>query len=256
MGRVATAQEGGSRGAAPAAMEDNTMRKIMMLAAATAATALTTPALAGSAEGKFQVKVLGTAVLPDGGIDKIKHVDAGLAGVLGEMGVEDIDTKASDNVVPTLAVEYFFTKNVSVETICCFTQHHVNGAADLEGTNLVNHVLILPATVTAKFHLDTGGPIKPYVGAGPTLFIVFGEKPGSTAKALEVDKVKMSNSVGVALQGGVDIALGDSGFGLSIDAKKYFVKPTAKFYVDGAKVLETKHNLDPWVLSAGLAYRF
>ena len=217
MGRVATAQEGGSRGAAPAAMEDNTMRKIMMLAAATAATALTTPALAGSAEGKFQVKVLGTAVLPDGGIDKIKHVDAGLAGVLGEMGVEDIDTKASDNVVPTLAVEYFFTKNVSVETICCFTQHHVNGAADLEGTNLVNHVLILPATVTAKFHLDTGG---------------------------------------VALQGGVDIALGDSGFGLSIDAKKYFVKPTAKFYVDGAKVLETKHNLDPWVLSAGLAYRF
>lgn len=232
------------------------MRKIMMLAALGAATAITTPALAGSPDGKLQVKVLGTAVLPDGGIDKIKYIDPGLAGTLSGMGVVDVDTKANDNVVPTLAVEYFFSNSISVETICCFTQHHVNGDADLSGTNLVNHVLILPATVTAKFHLDTGGPIKPYVGAGPSLFIVFDEKPGATAQALGVDKVKMSNSLGVALQGGVDIALGDSGFGLSLDAKKYFIKPTAKFYAAGTKVLETKHDLDPWVLSAGVSYRF
>lgn len=232
------------------------MRKIMMLAALGAATAITTPALAGSPDGKLQVKVLGTAVLPDGGIDKIKYIDPGLAGTLSGMGVVDVDTKANDNVVPTLAVEYFFSNSISVETICCFTQHHVNGDADLSGTNLVNHVLILPATVTAKFHLDTGGPIKPYVGAGPSLFIVFDEKPGSTAQALGVDKVKMSNSLGIALQGGVDIALGDSGFGLSLDAKKYFIKPTARFYAAGTKVLETKHDLDPWVLSAGVSYRF
>ncbi|MCJ2187073.1 OmpW/AlkL family protein [Novosphingobium beihaiensis] len=232
------------------------MRKIMMLAALSATTAIATPAMAGSPDGKIQVKVLGTAVLPDGGIDKIKYVDPALATTLDGMGVSDIDTKANDNVVPTIAIEYFFTKNISVETICCLTQHHVNGAADLAGTNLVNHVLILPATVTAKYHLDMGGPIKPYVGAGPSIFFVFDEKPGATAQALGVDKVKMSNSFGVALQGGVDIALGDSGFGLSIDAKKYFMKPTAKFYAAGTKVLETKHDLDPWVLSAGLAYRF
>ena len=248
-------QEGGSHGAAPAATKDMTMRKITMLAALAAATAFTTPALAGSPDGKLQVKVLGTAVLPDGGIDKIKSVDAGLGATLAGMGVTDIDTKANDNVVPTLAIEYFFTPNVSVETICCFTQHHVSGAADLAGTRLVDHVLILPATLTAKYHLPLG-PIKPYVGAGPALFIVFDEKPGSTARALGVDKVKMSNSVGLALQGGVDVALGDSGLGLSLDAKKYFIKPTASFYAGGAKVLETKHDLDPWVLSAGVSYRF
>ncbi|WP_067738410.1 OmpW/AlkL family protein [Novosphingobium naphthalenivorans] len=229
------------------------MRKTMMLAALAAATAITTPAMAGSPDGKIQVKVLGTAVLPDGGIDKIKYIDPTLATTLSGVTV---DTKANDNVVPTLAIEYFFTNNVSVETICCFTQHHVNGAADLTGANLVNHVLILPATVTAKYHLDMGGPIKPYIGAGPSIFFVFDEKPGTTAKALGVDRVKMSNSFGVALQGGVDIALGDSGFGLSLDAKKYFMKPTAKFYASGTKVLETKHDLDPWVLSAGVSYRF
>jgi outer membrane protein len=66
----------------------------------------------------------------------------------------------------------------------------------------------------------------------------------------------MSNSLGLALQGGVDIALGQSGYGVSLDAKKYFIKPTASFYADGVNVLETKHNLDPWVISAGLSYRF
>lgn len=246
-------KRGDTHGAAPAAMEDKTMRKLMMLAALSAATVITTPALAGSPDGKIQVKVLGTAVLPDGSIDKIKYVDPALATTLSGL---TLDTRANDNVVPTLAIEYFFSKAVSVETICCFTQHHVNGAADIAGTNLVNHVLILPATLTAKFHLDTGGPIKPYVGAGPALFLVFGEKPGTDAQALGVDKVKMSNSLGAAVQGGVDIALGNSGYGISLDAKKYFMKPTAKFYAAGTKVLETKHNLDPWVLSAGVTYRF
>jgi outer membrane protein len=233
-----------------------TITLLAALAATTAGTAMSSPAMAGSVDGKLQIKVLGTAVLPDGGIDKIKSIDAGLATTLAGLGVTDPDARANDNVVPTLAVEYFFNKNVSIETICCFTQHHVNGAADLAGTNLVNHVLVLPATLTAKYHLAGAGPIKPYVGAGPALFIVFGEKPGSTAQVLGVDRVKMSNTLGLALQGGVDIALGDNGYGISLDAKKYFIKPTASFYAGGIKVLETRHDLDPWVISAGLSYRF
>lgn len=231
------------------------MRKMMTLAALGAAAALASPALAGSPEGRIQVKVLGTAVLPDGGIDKIEYVAPALGTTLSGLGVTNIDTRANDNVVPTLAVEYFLTPNVSIETICCLTQHHVNGTADLAGTNLVNHVLILPATVTAKYHLPLG-PLKPYVGAGPAVFFVFDEKPGTTAQALGVDRVRMSNALGVVLQGGIDIPLGQSGYGLSLDAKKYFIKPTAKFYAGGTEVLRTKHDLDPWVLSAGVSYRF
>ncbi|WP_323982227.1 OmpW/AlkL family protein [Novosphingobium aureum] len=237
-------------------MEDDTMRKMTMLIAAAAATALATPAMAGSPDGKIQVKVLGTAVLPDGEIDSVKYIDGGLAGTFADLGVSSVDAKANDNVVPTLAVEYFFNKTFSLETICCFTQHHVNGDADLAGTELVDHVLILPATLTLKAHLDTGTMFKPYIGAGPAWFIVFDEKPGATARDLGVDRVKMSNTLGLALQGGVDVPLGDSGFGVSLDAKKYFIKPTAKFYAEDVKVLETKHNLDPWVLSAGVSYRF
>jgi outer membrane protein len=59
-----------------------------------------------------------------------------------------------------------------------------------------------------------------------------------------------------ALQAGVDIPVNENGLGISIDAKRYFIRPSAKFYVGSTKALETKHRLDPWVVSAGLTYRF
>ncbi|MBF9151848.1 OmpW/AlkL family protein [Novosphingobium jiangmenense] len=217
-----------------------------MLAAVALAPA---PAMAGSAEGKLQVKVLGTGVLPDGKIVAVKNDPLALT--------TGAQTKANDNYVPTLAVEYFLTPNVSAETICCFTQHHVSGVGALApATNIVDHVLVLPATLTLKYHLPLGKGIKPYVGAGPSLFLIFGEKPGSSITGLGVTKVKMSNNVGFALQAGVDVALNDKGLGLSIDAKKYFQDTNAHFYAGNTEVLTTKHSLDPWVLSAGVAYRF
>ena len=81
-------------------------------------------------------------------------------------------------------------------------------------------------------------------------------KPGATAATLGVDDVDLSSNLGVAVQAGVDVALGDSGFGISLDAKKYWVSTTAKFYSAGTNVLESKHRLDPWVLSGGVSYRF
>jgi outer membrane protein len=226
------------------------MRKITFLAAFAAASALSAPAMAAEGEGHLQVKVMATGVLPDGKIDKIKSVLPSVATALGTSP----GTKASNNVVPTIAIEYYATPNVSVETICCFTTHHVTGTGSVAGANLVKHVMILPATVTLKYHLDAG-PIRPYIGAGPALFLVFDEKPGSTARALGVTDVKMSNSFGLALQGGVDVPL-NPGMGISLDAKRYFMKPTAKFYAGNTLALETKHKLDPWVLSGGVYFRF
>ena len=231
------------------------MRKLTLFAAFAAATAVTVPAHAGDTEGKWQVKVMGTMVMPDGEIDKVKYVNPGLAATLAGMGVNEVDARASNNAVPTLAVEYFATPNVSIETICCITKRHVNGAADLVGTNLVNNVLIVPATITAKYHIQAG-PFKPYVGVGPSMFLIMGEKPGSTAKALGVTKVNMSSEIGFALQAGFDVPLNDSGLGASLDVKRYFMDTTAKFYANGTKVLATKHTLDPWLVSAGISYRF
>lgn len=225
------------------------MKKLTIAAAMAAATMLATPAQAADPEGKIQVKLLATGVLPDG---KVESVNVNLTAAPSAA----IATKANDNVVPTLAVEYFATPNISVETICCFTQHHVTGTGAIAGTDIAQHLLILPATVTLKYHFNAGG-IKPYIGAGPSVFFYFDEKPGADAIALGASKLKMDNKFGVAVQAGVDVPIGDSGLGISLDAKRYFMKAKTHFYTaGGVEALSTTHKLDPWVVSGGVYARF
>ncbi|WP_417621910.1 OmpW/AlkL family protein [Parasphingorhabdus sp.] len=224
------------------------MKNALKLAGVAAAMAMSGSAIAGSADGKIQVKVMGTLVAPDGKIKSIELDNIGLpAGT---------QTKADDNFVPTIAAEYFFTPNISVETICCVTQHDVTGTGPLDGAGLVSDANIIPATLTAKYHLDTGSGFKPYIGAGPTYFIFIDEKAGATAQTLGATRQKMNDKVGFALQAGFDLPVNDKGLGLSVDAKRYFVTTTAHWYAGQTEVLRTRHKIDPWVVSAGLAYRF
>ncbi len=204
-------------------------------------------------EGKWQVKVLATAVLANGKIGAVESIDPSLAALAPFAAPQ---TFASNNpFTPTLAVEYFFTKNISVETIAGITAHHVNGRDSLDGTNLVNHILIVPATVTVKYHLPLG-PIRPYVGVGPTWFIVTGGRPGDTSSALGVTRNTLTSNPGIATQAGVDIPIGKTPFSLALDAKKYWVDTKVRFFAGSADVLTTRLKLDPWVLSAGVGYRF
>ncbi|AKM09527.1 OmpW/AlkL family protein [Croceicoccus naphthovorans] len=222
------------------------MKKFVLAASAAMAAAMIPGAAhAGNPDGKFQFKLMGTAVLPDG---ELTDVDPG--GVLPDGS----DTKADNNVVPTVVFEYFLTPNVSLETYCCVTKHNVTGAGALEGAEIVDDIYLIPATVTAKYHF-TEGPFKPYIGAGPTYFLYLKDKAGSAAQGLGVDDVDIDDEFGFVLQAGVDFRLNDKGLGLSIDAKRYFIDATARYYADGEEVLKTEHNLDPWVVSAGLALR-
>lgn len=211
-----------------------------------------TPAIARDGEtdrvGDIQFKVLGTAVLPDG---KITDINVNLPGLPATT-----QTKANDNFVPTIALGYFVTDNVSIETIAGTTQHDVDATAGLPvGAELVSDALLLPATVTAKYHFDLGG-VKPYIGGGAAYFMLLSDKPGAATLALGVTDTDLSDEFGVVLQTGFDVPLGDQGFGLTFDAKHYFIDTTARWFVGNTLAIETEHKLDPWVLSAGVAYRF
>lgn len=222
--------------------------KKLIAAAALGAMTVATPVLANTEAGDVQVKLLGTGVLPNGEITEVL-VNPGLpAGT---------DTRANDNWVPTLAIEYFVSPQVSVETICCLTQHDVDGVGPLAGAELVADAKILPATLTLKYHLTRAG-VRPYVGVGPTWFLFIDEKPGAASVTLlGAARQHLDNRVGVALQAGVDIPVNDRGLGISFDARKYFLSTTAHWYNGaGTEVLSTRHRLDPWVVSGGLTFRF
>ena len=222
--------------------------KKQTLSLAALAVALALPGQAFAKAGDVQVKLLGTLVAPDGKIKDVKLDRIGLpAGT---------QTKADDNMVPTLAVEYFVADNISLETIAGVTQHDVDGRGALAGAGLVSDAKIVPATLTLKYHFGKEGGIQPYVGAGPSYFIFIDEKPGATTRSLGATRQKMGDKLGAALQAGVDIPVNDKGLALSFDAKRYFLRPTATWYAGTTEVLKTRHKLDPWVISAGVAFRF
>lgn len=218
------------------------------LLGATLSLAIAAPAQAGSADGAIQVKALGTAVLPDGAITNIVTNTLTLPALA--------QTRATDSYIPTVAVEYFVSPNFSIETICCITPHDVRGTGGLAGAELIDNAIILPATVTAKLHFDLGGGLKPYVGAGPAYFFIFGEDVGATSTTLGLTSANLSDDFGFALQAGFDLPLNSNGLGLTVDAKRYFVDTTATFRTGNTVRLQTEHKLDPWVVSAGVAYRF
>ena len=222
--------------------------KTKTLSLAALAVALAIPGQAAAKAGDIQVKLVATYVAPDGKIKDVKLDAIGLpAGT---------QTKADDNIVPTVAIEYFVADNISIETIAGVTQHDVVGRGGLAGAGLVSNANIVPATLTVKYHFGKDGGIQPYVGAGPSYFIFIDEKPGTTAKALGATRQKMSDSLGFALQAGVDIPVNQSGLAVTLDAKRYFLRSTARWYAGTTEVLRTRHQLDPWVVSAGVAYRF
>ncbi|MDZ4308682.1 OmpW/AlkL family protein [Allopontixanthobacter sp.] len=204
-------------------------------------------AMAQDRAGSVQVKAFATAVLPDGEITKFETDLVGLP--------TNTQTKANDNVVPTVAIEYFLTNNFSVETICCLTQHDVDGTTGLPGAELVSDAKLIPATFTAKYHFDLGA-IKPYVGAGAAYFIFIDEQRGAATIPLGVTDFDLSDEFGLVLQAGADLPLNDRGLSLSVDAKRYFIDTTARWFAGDTVAIQTEHRLDPWVLSAGLAYQF
>ena len=221
--------------------------KTATLSLAAVAAALAVSGQAYAKAGDINAKLLVTLVAPDG---KIKSMTDGIGLPAGSQA------KADDNIVPTVAIEYYVTDAISIETIAGVTQHDVDGRGPLNGAQLVSNANIVPATLTIKYHLGAEGGIRPYVGVGPSYFIFIDEKVGAGAASLGATRVKINDKVGAALQAGIDVPVGENGLSVTLDAKRYFMRPTAQFYAGQTEALKTRHKLDPWVVSAGIGFRF
>lgn len=219
-------------------------------AALMAASAIATSAAAAAAPeaGDIQIKAMATMVDVDGGITSVVRDRIPLPA--------RADTKADTAYVPTVAAEYFVTPNISVETYCCVSRHDVTGTGSVKGVRLIDNAEVIPATVTLKYHFPLENGVKPYVGAGGSYFIFFGEGLGAGARGLGATSADLSNELGAVIQAGIDVPLKGMPFGLSLDVKQYFIDTTARFDAGATTVLKTKHKLDPLVVSAGLAWRF
>ncbi|MEN3930564.1 OmpW family protein [Microvirga sp. W0021] len=152
-------------------------------------------------------------------------------------------------VVPELDISYFFTKNIAVELILGTTPHSVKGAGSLAGVGRIGRTWLLPPTLTLQYHFNLTDNIKPYVGAGVNYTIFYNNKSRG-----DFTGFKVNNAFGVALQAGVDFMI-DKHWGLNVDVKKLWLRPTAKAWL-GDTFVKTKAKLDPWLIGVGVTYKF
>ena len=164
-------------------------------------------------------------------------------------GVAGSDLKYTNSVTPELDISYFFTENWAAELILGTTSSKISGAGSLAGVN-VGKTWILPPTVTLQYHFTDFGAFRPYVGAGLNYTFFYNESEKAGFRNLKVD-----NHVGAALQVGFDYML-DEHWGVNFDVKKIFLKTDWSADHQTLGPLSGKAKLDPWLIGAGVTYRF
>ncbi|TNM62555.1 OmpW/AlkL family protein [Aliirhizobium smilacinae] len=191
-------------------------------------------AISSPSPWQVRVRALGVITKDDGSIDQ----------------APGIGLQYSDTVIPELDISYFFTDNIAAELILGTTYAKIktDGLGDID----VGKAWLLPPTLTLQYHFTDFGAFKPYVGAGINYSLFYNQSDKAGFKNLDV-----KNDFGWALQAGFDYML-DEHWGVNFDVKKIFLETDWK--VDSSPVggapLSGKAKIDPWLIGAGVTYRF
>ncbi|WP_165637310.1 OmpW/AlkL family protein [Bradyrhizobium shewense] len=161
----------------------------------------------------------------------------------------------SDQAIPELDITYFFTKNVAAELILGVTSHHISGNGALTGLD-IGKAWLLPPTLTLQYHFTDFGALKPYIGAGINYTTFFNQSAANTSLVgLAVTDLRISNQFGAAVQFGFDYML-DRNWGLNFDVKKLWLRPEYSATVNNTIAVTGRANIDPWLVSGGVTYKF
>jgi len=160
-----------------------------------------------------------------------------------------------NSIVPEVDISYYITRNVAAELILGVTPHNITGSGALANLN-IGKAWLLPPTLLAQYHFTDFGAFKPYIGIGLNYTIFFGQSAGYTqTNGLGVTNLSINNTVGGAVQVGFDYMF-DKHWGVNVDVKKYILRPTYNATVNGTIPVSGTAVIDPWIIGAGVTYRF
>ncbi|HLU03598.1 MAG TPA: OmpW family outer membrane protein [Advenella sp.] len=222
------------------------MHVIRHLVAAGALTlgAFTAFAAAAHEAGDWIVKAGMTRVMPTSG-----------NGTVGKgIAPRGIDLDVNDSTRPSFSLTYMATRHLGVELLAAAPfRHDIRGsAADLGGDlGRIGTTRHLPPTISVQWHFLPDARVQPYAGVGLNYTTFFHTKPTGALRDLGVEKLKLSDSWGLAAQVGADVRINDSWF---LNASIRYINIRTSVRLDGVKIGTAKIN--PWVATVGAGYRF
>jgi outer membrane protein len=217
------------------------MRSFVLAASAIAALVAASPAAA--AQGDWLVRLRGIVVAPQDSSGPVLPTFPGAT------------VSVSTAVMPEVDFTYFATDHIGFELILATTKHTISGEGTLEPLGPVASTWVLPPTLTAQYHFAPASKVRPYVGIGINWTIYYSENASEElVDAVGATNVNLSNSVGVAFQGGVDIDISPKVF-LNFDIK-YITMGTNATLTTGALVNTVDVDINPLVFGFGIGTRF
>ncbi|QIG81538.1 OmpW/AlkL family protein [Stakelama tenebrarum] len=212
-----------------------------------AATVLVAPAAAqdtGIAAGDVLLRVRGIVVAPNEDSSSIMPAFPG-------EGVS-----VDNSVMPEIDFTYMATDNIGFELIASTTKHSASGVTGTTGSlGELASTWVLPPTLTAQYHFNPKGAIRPYVGAGVNYTIFWNEEASDSLEAaVGPTTVKMDDSFGWAVQAGIDIDITPTVF-LNLDVKYIDMDTTAHIDTTAAGMQNVDIDLDPLVFGIGVGIR-
>jgi len=216
------------------------MKSILIAAAALAATAAATPAHADQGDVLLRARAIVVAPTEESGGVKPAFPSDGVS--------------VTNSFAPEVDVTYFVTDHVGLELIAATTNHDVKGKGGLEPLGELVDTGVLPPTLTLQYHFTPKAKARPYVGVGVNYTHFYSEDASDRLEdAIGDTKVKLKDSVGYALQAGLDVDVGRNLF-LNFDIK-YIDLDTKATLTTGGLINRVKVSLDPIVAGVGIGIR-
>jgi outer membrane protein len=219
---------------------------------AAAQTAQTTTSVApGYAAGDIVVRLAFAGVIP---LAASSHIDT----IGGSVGV-------NDSVMPEVDLSYFVTDNISVQAIATSTRHEISAnntsLTPLLGNKIdLGSTFVLPPAVVVAWHFLPHDVFDPYVGIGLDVLWPYDTQenqaklPASLGGAQIVQKLGLSNAVGPVFNVGFDYNVSGPWF-INFDYKQVLNTVDARIHT-AVGLVKANVDLDPAVISLGVAYRF
>ncbi|MEN2791822.1 OmpW family outer membrane protein [Sphingomonas oligophenolica] len=161
-----------------------------------------------------------------------------------------------NSVMPEVDLTYMATDNIGFELIAATTKHTASGTSGTTGSiGKLASTWVLPPTLTAQYHFNPQGHVRPYVGAGVNYTIFIDEKASNgLVAAVGPTKVHMNDSFGLAGQAGIDVDISPRVF-LNLDVKYIRMSTKATLTTTAIGTQTMMVHLNPLVFGAGVGIR-
>jgi outer membrane protein len=220
-----------------------TFKQLIIFAAFLATTALPISESLALDKGDWLVRLRGIGVIPTD--------ESG--GISPDLLTSGLDPQPA--VVPEIDITYMATDSIGVELILATSPHDLDATGAIAGIGKAAETMLLPPTLLLQYHFNTKGKIRPYLGAGVNYTIPYFENADRSLEAvLGPTSVSADNSLGWAIQAGVDYHINDNWF-VNLDVKYIDLSVDVELNSRGTvRTLDVEIN--PVIVGIGFGYRF